>query len=170
MLEPLRSGERRRALPAGVVIRPATAEDCHDIAPRLRSADAQELLAATGSPPDVSLPSTLRWHPSVVELEGRPEAIMGCARLDDIEGVPWFASTDVPVSPRWRVAFLRYSRQVVDDWQRTFPLLHNFTDARNTVHHRWLKRIGFTFLARHERFGALGLPFLEFVRIDHHHV
>lgn len=161
----LRHGERR-PLPAGVVIRPATAADCHDLAPRLRPADAQELFAASSSPPEVALPSTLRWEPSVVELDGRPEAIMGCTRRDDIEGVPWFLSTDIPVSPRWRVAFLRHSRAVVEEWQRWFPLLHNFTDARNTVHHRWLRWLGFTFVAQHERFGPLGLPFFEFVRLS----
>jgi hypothetical protein len=54
----------------------------------------------------------------------------------------------------------------VNGWQRRFPLLHNFTDARNVVHHRWLRWLGFNFIARHERYGAAGLPFLEFVRIS----
>jgi hypothetical protein len=69
------------------------------------------------------------------------------------------------MSDEWVKVFLRASRQIVEEWQRDFPRLHNYTDARNTVHHRWLRWLGFTFTARHETFGPLGLPFYEFVRI-----
>lgn len=158
-------GRVHRPLPPNVVIRRATIHDCVDLAKRLRACDRDELIASTGVTPDLALPVSLGWGPSVIELDGRAEAIFGCSRSDAITGVPWFLSTPTPLTPKWRVAFLRHSRDMVHDWQSQYPLLHNFTDARNTVHHRWLRWLGFTFTARHDLFGPLGLPFYEFVRI-----
>ena len=38
-------------------------------------------------------------------------------------------------------------------------------DARNELHIKWLKFMGFKFIQRHENFGVAKLPFYEFLRI-----
>jgi hypothetical protein len=163
MLDPqLRLGGRvHLTLPQGVTIRPATLADCESLAPRLREEDKAEALAASGIPALYALKLSLGPETFVIDIDGTPEMIFGCPN-----GVPWMFSTPVPVSPKWRRAFLRETAKMVDIWQAKFPILHNFIDARNTTHMRWLKWLGFTFIARHDRYGPLGLPFYEFVRIN----
>lgn len=137
---------------------------CETLAPRLRRCDQEEVRACSGFAPALALYASLGADTLVADLDGTPEVIFGCDRYDATTGRPWLLASDIAFSPAWVVTFHRTGRRLVADWQRQFPLLHNFTDARNTRHHRWLKRLGFTFIARHERFGALGLPFYEFTR------
>tara|TARA_B100000530_G_scaffold75944_1_gene45326 strand:+ start:1845 stop:2078 length:234 start_codon:yes stop_codon:yes gene_type:complete len=60
--------------------------------------------------------------------------------------------------------FLRESRKYADEMQENYPLLWNFVDAKNTVHHRWLQWLGFT-LIRKIKYGVLQGDFYEFARI-----
>lgn len=153
-------------LPASTVVRPATPLDATLLAPRLREGDAAELHASTGLPAVEALKQSLGFGGSLVaEVNGTVEFVFGCPRSDDATGIPWLLGTDLLVDRQFVAPFLRVSRHYVAEWQREYPLLHNFTDARNTVHHRWLRWLGFTFIARHDRFGPFGLPFFEFVRI-----
>ncbi|TAJ97150.1 MAG: hypothetical protein EPO41_03930 [Reyranella sp.] len=104
----------------------------------------------------------------MADLEGNPEMIFGCRERpgDPAVGVPWMLGTPVVVSPPWRRTFLHASRIAVEEWQARHPILSNFIDARNAKHIRWLRWLDFHFIARHDRHGPLGLPFLEFVRIN----
>jgi hypothetical protein len=170
MLYPeLRLGGRvHSALPQGVAFRPATIADCESLAPRLRKEDAAEALAASGIPAEYALKfARLHADPMVVDISGTPEMIFGLKPIDAVEARPWMLGTSVAFTPKWRRTFLHASRIAVEEWQKRFPLLHNFIDARNTTHKRWLSWLGFHFIARHEHYGPFGLPFYEFVRIDH---
>ncbi|MCA2979537.1 MAG: hypothetical protein INH37_14775 [Myxococcaceae bacterium] len=130
-----------------------------------------ELEAATGRPAtDVVVRSvaisSMCW---VAAERGVPMTIFGAApmpRHEDFVGVPWLVAT--PALIPHAVPFLRRCAPFLDEMQRRYPLLVNYTDARNTVHHRWLRWLGFTFIRRHERMGAAGIPFIEFVRIAPH--
>ena len=147
-------------LPAGVTIRSATLDDCADLAPRLRAADRLEAHASFGVPTEYALRLIVLSSPaSVACVEGTPEMIFGCPKGD-----PWMLCTPLAVSPRWRKTFIRHSREHIDSWQTTFGRLHNFTDARNSVHHAWLRRVGFTFIAYNVPYGPYGEPFHEFER------
>jgi hypothetical protein len=158
-------GRVHSALPQGVTIRPATVADCVSLAPRLRKEDAEEAYAASGKFPEQALRASLGKDTSVVTIGGTPEMIFGCPRVDEITGSPWMLGTPVVISPKWRTAFLRTTRIAVEAWQDQYPLLHNFIDARNTAHMRWLRWLDFHFIARNDHHGPLGLPFYEFVRI-----
>ena len=154
------------ALPSGITVARPTREDCFALAPALRQADRDEVTAASGSLPEASLLAGLATDCHVIKSHGKPIAMLGVGttQYDDRVGVPWFLSSQ-EMFDHHTIPFLRRCRAVVDDWQQRYPLLVNFTDCRNTVHHEWLRWLGFTFIARHEHFGAARIPFLEFVRI-----
>lgn len=65
---------------------------------------------------------------------------------------------------RWRF-ISRHVEGLITALGEGYLILTNYKDARNTVQIRWLQRIGFTFISRHEDFAGSGLPFLHFVRI-----
>ncbi|WP_289298272.1 hypothetical protein [uncultured Reyranella sp.] len=170
--EMLAGGRVRAALPASVIMRPATAVDCVSLAPRLRPADAAEAEAVMGVPPEYALKFALLGAGAMVaDLNGTPEMIYACLPSPEDHhgvtvGVPWMLGTSAITSPEWRKTFLRASRIAVEEWQARYALLHNYIDARNSVHIRWLRSLNFHFIARRDRYGPLGLPFLEFVRIN----
>lgn len=146
-------------LPAGVTMRPATLDDCGSLAPRLRAEDRDEAEAFYGVPAEYALRFSLLFTTgaTVACVNGTPEMIFGCPG-----GCPWMLCTPLAVSPRWRKTFARHSREYINLWLAAFGRLHNFTDARNVVHHAWLRRMGFTFIAHDVPYGPLGLPFHEF--------
>jgi hypothetical protein len=69
---------------------------------------------------------------------------------------------------RRRTCFLRGSLDVISELGKSYDTLFNVCDARNEVHHRWLKWLGFKFIRRIENFGAHKVPVIEFARISHH--
>lgn len=145
-------------LPKAVNLRVATLDDCASLAPRLRKEDQDEAYAAFGIPAEYALRLQVLSSPATVAcVEGTPEMLFGCSR-----GNPWMLCTPLAVSPRWRKTFVRHSREHIASWLATFGRLHNFTDARNSVHHAWLRRVGFRFIAYDVPYGPAGLPFHEF--------
>ena len=44
-------------------------------------------------------------------------------------------------------------------------MIWNYVDARNVVHIKWLKWLGFTIINKHNQFGIGRIPFYEFVKI-----
>ena len=67
------------------------------------------------------------------------------------------------VHDKWE--FLRQSRIHLANLHAMYPVLFNFVDARNTVHLRWLRWMGFTFISRNDNYGPEKRTFYEFVRI-----
>lgn len=146
-------------------VRPARWEDVPTLAATMRAADIAEVKATSGSTPSEALK---------VGIENG-ETYVGC-RPDD---TPFLIYGVVPVAPGvgaiWMLAtddlhlyarqFLRECRWRIDELCRGYILIFNFTDARNTVHHKWIKWAGFTIIKRHEEFGVEKRPFLEFAKI-----
>ena len=64
-----------------------------------------------------------------------------------------------------KVAQILYSKGVVEIFQKRYRVLYNFIDARNTLHIKWLKWCGFTFIQKHYDYGYEKRLFYEFVRI-----
>lgn len=146
--------------------RPARYGDVLSVALRLRDADRAELRAASGLTPieALELSYSLTENPHVgVDDDDKPICIGGVVPHGE-RGAIWLLAT--PDVERLRIPFLRASRGWVERLQRTYPLLTNAVDERNTVHIEWLKWLGFTFIRRHPEFGVERRPFLEFVRID----
>jgi hypothetical protein len=157
--------EGKRAL-VGYVQR-ATLEDVTYIAKNLRQADRQECDATVGMPPELVLPQSVGAGRDVWTFhrnDGLPVGVFGADPTTIPEvGIVWMVSTG-EVNNHKR-EFLTESRPFVWALNDTYPIITNMVDARNTLHHRWLKWLGFSFLRRIEHWGARSVPFYEFARM-----
>ena len=75
-------------------------------------------------------------------------------------GTIWMLCT--PAIHEYPITFARESKRFIES--RTEPLLWNVVDARNEVHLKLLKFLGFKFL-RKIPFGPNQLSFIEFCRV-----
>lgn len=151
-------------------IRRATVADAIYVAPRLREADKQETWAYLGLDPLNVLPRNVAQDPNtwtMVGNDGSPVGLFGVSAVATLPyfGLVWMCSTDaihdhkrelIVMAPQW-----------LDKLHALHPLLGNHIDARNTVHVRWLRRMGFSLLRTHQHFGVEGRPFHEFARLKH---
>jgi hypothetical protein len=151
-------------------VRQASLEDVISVASRLRYADRQETLAATGLPPEVLLPEAFRSGRRMMtggidrpNGEGRPEVLFGCDPVIGHEhiGIVWLMGTDaIDKNP---MTFLRISKRLWDGYLAEYEALTNFVMEGNAVHVVWLEWLGAKFTRRIDRFGPLSKPFLEFI-------
>lgn len=142
--------------------------DADALAPILRHADLQELQATSPLPPlDVLRMSAEESVPSCTILghSGKVAGLFGAVPAAFQSGVIWLLGSDELTQGPTLRAFLKHCHTYLDTIHQLYPLLYNCIDERNTVHIRWLQRMGFTFLARHEHYGFEQRPFLEFVRL-----
>lgn len=140
--------------------------DAEIVAANLRSADRMEIAAHSGLKPVRAIRRSVRGSEVAVTIcsgdtPTKLAAIFGCTA----DGCIWLLGTDVLTLPPLRKQFLKECRRYVDVLQDHYPLLHNVIDERNTVHIRWLRWMGFTFIRRLPQFGVENRPFMEFVRI-----
>lgn len=150
-------------------MRPATQEDALYLAPRLREADSREVRALTGLPPEAVVPQCLEASDAAwtgCADGGEPAFICG---TQPVFGVPdvgwvWMVGSDLIFKHRWEL--LNRSKEALPLVHSRYPILTNHVDERNTLHIQWLRWMGFSFLRRIERWGAAGIPFLEFARLD----
>jgi hypothetical protein len=151
--------------PHGLVTR-TTAADTRELAASLRDADRLELESTSDRPVEKTLlfgaltsdPClTLRTH------EGALLGILGVVPDGAGVGVVWMAGT--PLIEENRVSFLRGGRDVLAHLDRRYDVLHNAVDARNEVHIRWLRWLGFSFLRTVDNVGPRGITVIEFARI-----
>jgi len=150
-------------------IRPATPEDVHAVGRNLRPADRDEIRAVTGAPPLLVLPecvaqSRATW--TMYGLSGEPVGLFGVQDVFDNPDVGWVWMVCTPTIERYPFHFLNKSRELLPVIHSFHPLVTNHVDERNTVHIRWLRWMGFTFLRRIERWGAESRPFIEFARLQ----
>jgi hypothetical protein len=150
-----------------VIIREARVADAVALAPRLREADRRECIANTGITPEFILPHSVATPGSTWALEANGECI-GLFGVDTVFGHPqfgiiWMVTSDEILKHRRQL--LRDTPVLLDKIHQTYPLLGNHVDARNTVHIRWLKWLGFSMLRVLPEFGAERRPFIEFAKL-----
>ncbi|MEY9719273.1 hypothetical protein ABIA22_001763 [Sinorhizobium fredii] len=148
--------------------RRATVADAIDLAPRLREADKNEFRAFLGLEPEIVLPfDIVAGQGDTWALVGS-EGVIGLFGVQPVDqnplfGLVWMVTSDDLF--KYRREFVKGTPQVLDMLHRKFPLLGNHIDARNTVHVRWLQRLGFVFLRTIPEFGIQRRPFHEFARL-----
>lgn len=149
------------------LLTPTTVEDIDFVAPRLRKADYNECLASTGQKPRGVLLKGLDLGDITLTLRSPSGDRVGlCGVVSsplENAGVIWMCATDDIY--QHQMTFLRNSKAALAHLGEDYSVLFNCVDARNTVHMKWLDWMGFTFINKHEQYGAAKLPFYEFVRI-----
>ena len=150
------------------LLTPTTVGDVEYIAPRLRQADRDECLASTGKEPLGILQQSLNLGDTTLTLRaptGDRVGICGVVPSTAIPeaGVVWMVATDDIY--QHQITFLRNSKRALQYLSEDYLVLYNCVDARNSVHIKWLKWMGFTFINKHENYGAEKRLFYEFVRI-----
>lgn len=145
----------RRSIPA----------DCEYLARHLRQPDHDEVKAVLGVvTPEALLFSMQHTERPYTIIDGdTPAGIFGVAPVEPGVGAIWLLGTDALVHGKWR--FLRESKKWMAQVSEGYHLLFNYVDERNDLHIRWIAWLGFTFINRHQHYGAEQRPFLEFVRI-----
>ena len=149
-------------------VRTANHADVSIIARDMREADVAEVQALSGHSPEEALKNGLKLS------QGGAKTI--CLSNDIPVGMYGVVPTDQPrVGLVWMLAangikavhrqFLRESRDRINELLMDYDLAFNFTDARNHVHHRWIKWAGFTIINERKDFGVERRPFLEFALI-----
>lgn len=146
---------------------PATVEDAVFIASRLREADRRECDALLALPPEQVLPQAVAAGQRVWTLHTAAGEPVGLYGVNPVEGLPqvgtiWAVGTTGVTGSRDLIVA---AAACVDALNDEYPVLTNLMDARNTLHQRWLRRLGFVFLRRIESWGARGVPFIEFARL-----
>lgn len=102
---------------------------------------------------------------TVDDEHGNPCLMMGVVPTEDpMVGAIWLLSSDIIT--RHPVTFLRQSKPMLQRFHQDYPVLCNAVDARNTVHIKWLKWLGFTFINTVSGDGEGNLPFHTFVRLS----
>lgn len=142
-----------------MIIRKATAADCHELFPKLRKQDRVEIELSSGDPTvGVMLRSLEASDEAWVALDESGElfGIYGVAEVQGL-GSPWMVATPT---------VYRYSRELVRDgraWVQSilprYSRLFNFVHAENTQSIAWLRRLGFTIGELVPDYGAGKAPF-----------
>ena len=140
-------------------------EDALHIATHMRQDDRRECEALTGAPPELILPQSIQQPGTITwEVEGEPVAMGGITPSIPKVGVVWMTSTDAIL--KHKTKFLRLGHPFVSEIHKDYPILTNMVDARNALHIRWLKWLGFSFLRKVDKWGAQSVPFYEFARYE----
>jgi hypothetical protein len=123
---------------------PARPQHLGTIARRMREIDRLECEVAGHTPKEALrtglLGSSIAW---TVKIDGRPEAMMGAAPVNFLEGRgrAWLLMTDV--AARHSVALVRLGRIYTAALHRHYPILENWIHADNDKTIRWLSRLGY---------------------------
>jgi hypothetical protein len=144
----------------------ATPEDIADVVSRLRTADIEECKAMYGITPHDFF-TYCGYDPDntyvIFNAAGVNVALAGVGVRGDGSAAIWMVATED--LENHQIEFLRYSRTFIEEVSRPFTYTFNWVHAQNEVHIKWLKWCGFTFIRLHEKYGASGEPFYEFIRI-----
>ncbi|NBP56836.1 hypothetical protein EBU71_09980 [bacterium] len=154
-----------------VKMRKAELEDAKRLAPNLREEDKLELRSVyteeERSLEDIIKESIDLSIPALaVEEDGNVIMVFGASDYGDPEcGLIWLLGSDA-IKRLW-LPFLKQSHY----WMNAMfniskkRLLFNRVCAKNELHVRWIKWLGFTFVQRLDNYGHLGLPFYEFCKL-----
>ena len=147
-----------------LITRPATEADVAFIAPRLRPADLLEIGASVKADPYDALLRGLHSPDGCFVAEtaaGVPVLIGGTSPSDSpLLGYVWMMGTQ-EVETHW-LRVLRNTQSWIQQFKGDYQLLANAVHEGNTLHMRWLKWAGFSFL---RRFTYRGHGFYEFAKI-----
>jgi hypothetical protein len=151
-------------------LRLATAADAALVAATMRAEDAAEAMAQGGQgPAEALLGGLLLSQPclAVIGAAGGPIALLGVIPEHALAGRVWLLGVEGMLADQQnRRAFVRQAPEVIDWMHSVRPILFNVVDARNQVHVRWLRRMGFTMISDQPDWGPEHRLFYEFCRVQ----
>ncbi len=139
-------------------IHPLTLEAAIEVASDLRPEDRREMVEGHGSDP-IEYAHWVSKQNNCVWFEvpnGKTAGMAGVGK----GGAVWMLCT--PAIHEYPLTFARESKRFIES--RAEPLLWNVADARNIVHLKLLKFLGFKFLQK-IFYGPNNLSFIEFARV-----
>jgi ribosomal protein S18 acetylase RimI-like enzyme len=138
------------------------------LANTLREADRAELEAHGHGIPAMALLGALGGEvcKMAIDPEGNPIVMWGVSKDARREGLGhvWLMASDL-IRNHIR-QLLKEAPIYLAEMHTVAPLLVNDVDARNTLHIEWLKRLGFSFLAKRPLYGIGTQEFIKIVRLD----
>jgi hypothetical protein len=149
-----------------VSIYPAIEWDARQLAARLRPAEVDELMAATGEEPLPALVDAVRQsdEAQAIYFNGELACIWGVVKhsetlLGGRMGTVWLLSSSVV--ERHAKTFWKLCLELVPKILERWDILFNFIDERHGQAVRWAKRLGFR-LDGPSPYGVAGMPFCAF--------
>lgn len=148
----------------------ASIEDAKQLAPTLREEDVAECKAHSNIDGETALILGVKYSHLPIGIyldDNKCIAIVGVVPEKKNFGRVWLlASEELKEVLSYR--FIKNTKKVCELLNKSFPILYNYVDARNDLHIKWLKWVGFTFINKHEKFGYEQKPFYEFIKLCAH--
>lgn len=142
-----------------------TLSDIDELLTCIRDVDVREIAdVGNKSPRDNLLLGLMLGEPclSLRTIEDEMIGILSVISSGNRSGIIAMVGSDL--LEQNQKAFLRGSKDVLAFLDKQYDLLYNICDARNTVHHKWLKWLGFTFFAL-KKYENIKVPVYEFARL-----
>jgi len=150
-------------------IRPATPFDVAQLAQVARVEDRREVEDISGQSLFLNLSLALSFAQPCLTCRtafgGLLLGIFGIVPVAPRQGAIAFIGTQA--IEQHKTAFLRGAKDVMAhvENEANYGFLYNVVDARNELHIKFLKWLGFTFIRRVDGFGAAKIPVIEFCKI-----
>ena len=122
--------------------KPATFRDGITVAKHIRKEDLQELQGMGVDRLNIPVGIITSEHPTVFfSKEGKTAGVAGVYREEGGIGRIWMLCTDVIHDEP--ITFVRQAKKWLTQIESEYRLLWNLADARNHVHHKLLRHLGF---------------------------
>ena len=143
--------------------RPATIRDGLLVAKNLRKEDREELEGMDLNPRHLPFGVVASDHTiAFFSKEGVIAGVAGVVTVEKGIGQIWMLCTEE--SHKEPIRMVRSAKRWIKEIESNYRLLWNLADARNHVHHKLLKHLGFRAL-REVPVGSKQLPYYEVVRL-----
>ena len=139
-------------------IHPLTLEAAIEVASNLRPEDRRELVEGHGYDP-IEYAKLVAQEGTSIYFTMPNGKTAGMGGISE-NGIIWLLCT--PEIHKYPIAFVKLAKSYLESSK--VNLVHNVVDARNVVHLKLLKYLGFNFLKEIE-FGPNKLSFIEFCRV-----
>ena len=149
-------------------VRPAVLADVLELAPKMRTADREEIRASNGSSPLEALvvPFTYEKSRNYTIIGTANEGVMGMfgvAPTKDPEyGVAWLLSSEDLF--KHTKQFIKECPYWVSQMSEGYTYIYNWVDRRNWKSLKWLQFLGFEPKEEMKNYGVGKLPFLLMIK------
>lgn len=149
-------------------VRPAVLADALQLAPKMRKADREEILASHGKTPLESLviPFTYEKARSYTIIGTAKEGVIGMFGVsptkDPEYGIAWLLSSEILF--KHTKQFIKECPYWVSKMSQGYTYIYNWVDRRNWKSLKWLQYLGFEAKEEIKQFGVGKLPFLLMIK------